>query len=221
MTAFRAAAYLMPIAAGLVVPAVIAWTRERRLRVAASIAAPVASFLGLSLVLLVFWFFSGDAFSAFLKVLALSAGLCMLLTGLFFFLRLALRFPPVAAQILSGLALVLIAATVFALGPIVRDAHERGLTGGVIEQRITRMISVSPYVVTAYSIFGDDDVLRRPFLYATDAADYAFAVPAWPRAAGTFAFTGILLFLLSLPLHAVWKKLSSGALEMPSEVGCL
>jgi hypothetical protein len=208
MTLFHVVGYLMPLLVGLLLPALLVWGSDSGWSRIRTGVVTVLGFAGTALLLLVCSLLSGDSFSSWLSVTALSASVGILIIGCFLLLR-SFRLPPLGAQIVSGLLIILIMSSVFGLGPILRDAHRTGLGGEEILARVNFIVSTNPYTVTAYSIFGDE-VLHRPILYATDAADYPFAVPVWSRTATGYLLLGAVLFLFFGGVQILrWKVFAS------------
>lgn len=177
------AVYLLPLAAAFVLPPFLA--RSRR---AGAIA--LAAIMIVAAVL-------GFAVGALLPVTLFLTACAVLFAGLHLAL-VALRVPPVGAQIASGLLAVALWAAVFALGPIVRNARETAMPGEELQGRIHLIMTVTPYPALAASVFHDNP-LQRPVLYATDAADYypPAAIPPWSAVALRYGLVGALCLLVA------------------------
>lgn len=199
MTFFRVSAYLLPLVSALAVTAVLSDGRLKNRRGFRTAGGAGAAFAIPAGALFAGWVFSSEPFGRFGGAVVLSAAFAAGAAGLFLFLS-GLRLPAPAAQLLCSLAATGLTVSVFALGPVIRNARETGMSGDALVERIDLVLSLSPYPVLGYSLFGDD-VLRHPILYATDAADYPFSVPSWPVYALRCALTGLVLASLGLALQ--------------------
>ena len=206
MTVFRCMAYLTPLLAGLAVAASLAWAEIREKPVKTRVLLGAAVFGGFSALLLILWIPSGESFGAWPATVGFSLATSLFAVGILRFLR-GFRLPPVGAQIVSSLLLILLFCAVFALGPVVAAADEASLPGEERTRIIHRIIAVCPYPVMSASIFNDNP-LTHPILYATEAADYYDPgfIPAWTGTAFGYALAGLVFFGLGLGLDLAWAK---------------
>ena len=187
MSAFRLFAYLMPLLVAIAVPALLSWGRVSPRRWVVP-----AFFGGFAVVLFAAWLASENSFGAFLAVLCLSASMGVLSAGLFLSAT-ACRLSASASQIIACLVVCALTGSVFALGPVVRNAQDVGMGGEGVAARISLAVAASPYTVLAYSVF-EDEALERPILYATDARDYPFQRSSWGWTSLGYTLAGLLLF---------------------------
>ncbi|MBI4565750.1 MAG: hypothetical protein HY716_13745 [Planctomycetes bacterium] len=161
MTFFWIVSFLLPPAAGFLAPAMLAWKPSWK---AAAIGHGALCALVAAAGL---W--AGASIGTVAAVLAFSTAFAALAAGAHV----------AAGQISSGLIVVVLGSTLFAGGPLIQEAVDRG-DAGAIESRMNFLLAVNPYPVMAGSIF-HIDVLRQPILYSWHYADYLREIryPAW------------------------------------------
>ena len=191
MTTFRFLAYLTPLLVGLGVPAALAFAQGKPAgrRVLAAVAV-----LGSVLLLLLLASF-GESPRLLLPLVPLLASLGLLVAGLFLLCE-SLRAPREAGLVAAGLLTALLMGSVFAFGPIIKAGADAGASAAAIHGRISLVLAVNPFFVTAYSIF-DVDLLVRPVFYRMGLADFQHATPHWAPTSAGYALVGAALAGLS------------------------
>lgn len=203
MVAFRVASCLLPTVAALWISMDLTRGAVRNSGVLRIVLVNQGVLL---LILLGFGLAAGASASSLGAVALFSLAAALLSAGLHLLFRGAFR-SPAAAQIGCSLVAVGLMTSVFLLGPIVKRGRESGVDGAVLAQQIQYAIIANPYAVISHSVFGED-VLRRPQLYATEAADYVppEIVPEWWQTAAGYAGLGIVLGSLGLGLLSLRRR---------------
>ncbi len=173
MTGFRIAALALPAAAAFLAPALVAWRPGWK--------APAMGHAALVAVVFMWGVIAGASGGALLSVAGLSTGFALFALGL----HLA------AGQVVSGLVVVFLGATLFLAPPAVNDAIGRR---DLAQSRLDFLLSISPWAPLAARTF-DLDLLRDfPSMYRTHMADYVEArPPAWGGVAAGYAAGGLFL----------------------------
>lgn len=173
MTGFRIAALALPAAAAFLAPALVAWRPGWK--------APAMGHAALVAAVLAWGVIAGASGGALLAVAGLSTGFALFALGL----HLA------AGQVVSGLVVVFLGATLFLAPPAVNDAIGRK---DVAQSRLDFLLSINPWAPLAARTF-DLDLLRDfPSMYRTHMADYVEArPPTWIDVAAWYATGGVLL----------------------------
>ena len=175
MTGFRIAALALPAAVAFLAPALWAWRPGWK---PAAIGAA-----GLVAVVTAWGLLAGAPGAALLATAVLSLAFGLFGLGLYF----------VAGQVVSGLVVVLLCATLFFTPQAVDDAVTRGPKGAA-QERVDFLVSINPWTVLAVGPFQID--LFRDFqsMYRSHVADYAEARPsAWGGVAAGYAIGGLAL----------------------------
>ena len=200
MSVFRTLAYLSPLIVGFGVAAALAVTAGAPVKRRAIAAGAVP---GVVLVLLLLTSFA-DSASLWFPVALLLVAFAMLVAGLYLLCEGA-RAPREVSQIVAGLVVCFLMATIFIFGPIIRDSADAGATGATIASRITLAMDVNPFFVMGYSIF-ETDLLYLPVFYRTDLAGFQHGRPSWGATSAGYAITGILLASLGFTVRKVFKR---------------
>jgi uncharacterized membrane protein len=200
MSVFRTLAYLSPLIVGFGVAAALAVTAGAPAKRRAIAAGAVP---GGVLVLLLATSFA-DSASLWFPVALLLVAFAMLVAGLYLLCEGA-RAPREVSQIVAGLAVCFLMATIFIFGPIIRDSADAGATGATIASRITLAMDVNPFFVMAYSIF-DTDLLYLPVFYRTDLAGFQHGRPSWGATSAGYALVGTLLAALGVVVRKSLKR---------------
>ena len=200
MSVFRTLAYLSPLIVGFGVAAALASTAAQppKRRAIAAGAVP-----GVVLVLLLLTSFA-DSASLWFPVALLLLSFGMLTAGIYLLCESA-RASREASQIVAGLVVCFLMATIFIFGPVIRDSADAGATGATIASRITLAMDVNPFFVMGYSIF-DSDLLYLPVFYRTDLAGFQHGRPSWPATSAGYATAGVALAALSFALRKGLKR---------------
>jgi hypothetical protein len=200
MSVFRTLAYLSPLIVGFGVAAALALTAGRppKRRAIAAGAVP-----GGVLVLLLLTSFA-DSASFWFPVALLLLTFAMLVAGIYLLCE-GVRAPREVSQIVAGLVVCFLMATIFIFGPIIRDSADAGASGATIASRITLAMDVNPFFVMGYSIF-QSDLLYLPVFYKTDLAGFQHGRPSWPATSAGYALAGVALASLGFGLRRVIKR---------------
>src|SRR6185436_385612 len=137
---FRTLAYLSPLIVGFGVAAALALTSGAPLKRRARAAGGVLG--GLLVLLLLVSFTESPRAWVPLSLLLISLGL---LTSGVYLLCEAARAPREISQILSSLVVCALMASVFCVGPLIRNAAEEGATADATYRRITWAMDVNPF----------------------------------------------------------------------------
>jgi hypothetical protein len=209
MSVFRTLAYASPVIVGFALPCVLALARERSWPRRAYFAAAPISVVAMVALLFVTWTFSGERFARLLEVSCFLLAYGAFLFGLFHF-AMGFGLPPVVAQIVAGVVVVLMAGTVFYFDPILEHAIETNAPREQLQSRIDAAMEWNPYVVVATSIF-DEDVLTRRVLYSrTLLSDLPRSYPQWPQVALAYVILGFFLHVGYLGMTALRLKVQRG-----------
>jgi uncharacterized membrane protein len=200
MSVFRTLAYLSPLIVGFGVAAALALTAGKppKRRAIAAGAVP-----GAVLVLLLLTSFA-DSAALWFPVALLIAAFAVLVAGIFLLCESA-RAPREVSQIVAGLAVCFLMATIFIFGPIIRDSADAGASGATIASRITLAMDVNPFFVMGYSIF-QSDLLYLPVFYRTDLAGFQHGRPSWAATSAGYALVGVALASLGLGIRRMLKR---------------
>lgn len=189
MTGFRIAALALPAAAAFLAPALWRWR--------ACWKEPAIGHAALLVIVLAWGVIAGAPASSLFAVAAISTGFALFASGL----HLA------AGQVVSGVAVVLLGATLFLAPAVVRDSIDRR-SPELAQSRLDFMLSVNPWAVLAAGTF-DIDLLRVQSMYRTHMADYVEArPPAWPGVATGYALGGVLLGTAAIAVRKLRKPKS-------------
>ena len=200
MSFFRTLAYLSPLIIGFGLPAALALTTGKPPKHRAIAAGAV---VGAVLLLLLLASFAESALLWFpLALLLLS--LAILVAGIHLLCESA-RAPREVSQIVAGLVVCFLMATLFCFGPIIRNSADAGASGPAIYARITLAMDVNPFSVMAYSIF-ETDLLLVPYFYRTDLAGFQHGRPTWGATSAGYALTGAALAAVGLGLRRALKR---------------
>ena len=200
MSVFRTLAYLSPLIVGFGVAAALALTAGKPPKRRAIVAGAVP---GGVLVLLLLTSFA-DSASFWFPVALLLLTFAMLVAGIYLLCEGA-RAPREVSQIVAGLVVCFLMATIFIFGPIIRDSADAGASGATIASRITLAMDVNPFFVMGYSIF-QSDLLYLPVFYRTDLAGFQHGRPSWPATSAGYALAGVALASLGFGLRRVMKR---------------
>jgi len=200
MSVFRTLAYLSPLIVGFGVPAALALTAARPPRVRAIAAGGVLG--GTSLLLLLASF--AESVRLWFPVALLLVSFAVLVAGIFLLCESA-RAPREVSQIVAGLVVCFLMATVFVFGPIIRDSADAGASGTTISNRITLAMDVNPFFVMGYSIF-QSDLLYLPVFYKTDLAGFQHGRPSWGATSAGYALAGVVLAGAAFGLRRALKR---------------
>ena len=200
MSVFRTLAYLSPLIVGFGIAAALALTAAQAPKRRAIAAGSVP---GVVLVLLLLTSFA-DSASLWFPVALLLLSLGMLTAGIYLLCESA-RAPREVSQIVAGLVVCFLMATIFIFGPIIRESADAGASGETIASRITLALDVNPFFVMGYSIF-QSDLLYLPVFYRTDLAGFQHGRPSWPATSAGYALAGLALASLGFGLRRVLKR---------------
>lgn len=200
MSVFRTVAYLSPLIVGFGVAAALALTAGRPPKRRAAAAGGVLG--GVLFLLLVASF--AETVKLWFPLALLLASLAALVAGVFLLCESA-RAPREVSQIVAGLLVCFLMATLFIFGPIIRDTADAGASGEAIARRISLAMDLNPFFVMGYSIFGEDH-LYLPVFYKTDLAGFQHEKPSWPATSAGYALAGAALGALALGLRRVTKR---------------
>ena len=197
---WNATTELSPLIVGFGIAAALALTAAQAPKRRAIAAGSVP---GVVLVLLLLTSFA-DSASLWFPVSLLLLSFAMLVAGIYLLCESA-RAPREVSQIVAGLVVCFLMATIFIFGPIIRDSADEGATGATIASRITLAMDVNPFFVMGYSIF-QSDLLYLPLLYKTDLAGFQHGRPSWPATSAGYALAGVALASLGFGLRRVMKR---------------
>jgi len=173
VTLFRIFALALPVAAGLLVPALLAWKRDWR--------APAYGFAALAVPALLLGLASGTGIASSFAVVTFSAAFAALALGAFM----------LGGQVLSGLLVAALSIALTLMGPWVKDAIARN-DATAIEARLSMVLAADPAIAMSYSIF-NIDVLRSPGHYGSSFSDFLVQAPSWRSTAMGYVAAGALL----------------------------
>jgi hypothetical protein len=185
---------------GFGLPAALALTAGKEPKRRAIAAGAILG--GLLLLLLLTSF--ADSVRYWVPLAALLVSFAILVAGIFLLCESA-RAPREVSQIVAGLVVCFLMATIFVFGPIIRDSADAGATGAAISDRITLAMDVNPFFVMGYAIF-QSDLLYLPVFYRTDLAGFQHGRPAWGATSVGYALAGAALAGIGFGLRRLLKR---------------
>jgi len=194
---------MAPLAAGLAVPAALAWTAGRP---PFRRAAAAGTALGALLLLLTLFAF-GHPLRQWAAVLALTGAVGLFATAVAL-LAEAVGARPALAQLCGGLAVGGLYASVVLFGPMLDHAAAAGLDGPAVGGRVTLLLELNPLSTTAIDVFRDD-LYHRPVFYAMDFASYQHEAPRWTSAVGRYLALAVLAGALAAAVRVLRRRLAA------------